>query len=139
MAEISHTAHEMIANMTPVRRPGAFVFATSKDCMNVADIGKDAIACFLEDEGTSYILPVSVAEYHKLPTDQPMGCITLNVYSSLEGVGLTAAVSAALGQNKIPCNMVAAFHHDHVFVPINMCERAIEILLSLQNENSEDA
>jgi hypothetical protein len=69
-----------------------------------------------------------------LNVDHPMRCITLNVFSSLEGVGLTAAVSTALGDNGIPCNMVAAFHHDHVFLPSEMCGQAMEILLSLQNQ-----
>ena len=63
-----------------------------------------------------------------------MRCITLNVFSSLEGVGLTAAVSAALGDNGIACNMVAAFHHDHVFVPSKMGDQALEVLLSLQSQ-----
>ena len=66
--------------------------------------------------------------------NHPMCCITLNVYSSLEGVGLTAAVSNALRENAIPCNMVAAFHHDHVFVPSKMCDQAMEVLTSLQKQ-----
>ncbi len=63
-----------------------------------------------------------------------MRCITLNVYSSLAGVGLTAAVSSALGDNEIPCNMVAAFHHDHVFLPSGLCDCAMEVLTALQHE-----
>lgn len=46
-----------------------------------------------------------------------MRCMTLQVYSALEGVGLTAAVSQTLAEHDIPCNIVAAFQHDHVFVP----------------------
>ena len=48
--------------------------------------------------------------------------------------GLTAAVSAALSANAVPCNMVAAFRHDHVFVPSAMAERALAILKALQAE-----
>jgi hypothetical protein len=93
-----------------------------------------AISTFKEEEGMSMLIPLELAEKSKLNIDHPMRCITLNVYSSLEGVGLTAAVSAALGNNSIPCNMVAAFHHDHVFVPSEMCDQAMEVLTSLQKQ-----
>ena len=61
-----------------------------------------------------------------------MRCITLNVYSSLEGVGLTAAVATALAENGIACNMVAAFHHDHAFVPDALSQKAMQVLKELQ-------
>lgn len=73
-----------------------------------------------------------------LNVDHPMRRISLNAFSSLEGVGLTAAVSTALGDNGIPCNMVAAFHHYHIFLPSEMCDRAMEILLSLQNQAAKN-
>ncbi|MEL6410886.1 MAG: ACT domain-containing protein, partial [Pseudomonadota bacterium] len=61
----------------------------------------------------------------------PMARITLSVHSALDGVGLTAAVSGLLANNAIPCNMVAAFHHDHVFVPVDQAERAMQLLQAL--------
>ncbi|GAB7342265.1 hypothetical protein MBLNU457_g0505t1 [Dothideomycetes sp. NU457] len=42
--------------------------------------------------------------------------ITLQVHSSLEAVGLTAAVCRALTPVGVSCNVVAGFHHDAVFV-----------------------
>jgi len=134
MPDIAHTASEMIAGMTPVLRPEIFVFTTTNDPDLVASLYSEAISTFKEDEGISMLIPVETAKKSKLPADSPMRCITLNVFSSLEGVGLTAAVSAALGNNGIACNMVAAFHHDHVFVPSKMCDQAMAVLLSLQNQ-----
>jgi hypothetical protein len=61
----------------------------------------------------------------------------IDVFSSLEGVGLTAAVASALSQADIACNMVAAYHHDHVFVPSNRADMAMEILTALQATASE--
>jgi hypothetical protein len=43
--------------------------------------------------------------------------ITLTVNSALGAVGLTAAVATALTNDGIACNVVAGFHHDHLFVP----------------------
>jgi hypothetical protein len=47
------------------------------------------------------------------------------VHSSLEAVGLTAAVAGALTAAGISANVVAAFHHDHVFVPADRAEAAM--------------
>jgi len=59
--------------------------------------------------------------------------IVLTANSALDGVGLTAAVASALAETDIPCNIVAAFRHDHVFVPSAMAERALAILKALQD------
>jgi hypothetical protein len=58
--------------------------------------------------------------------------IALGVQSSLEAVGLTAAVAGALARQGISANMVAAFHHDHVFVPADRAEEALACLLDLR-------
>jgi len=139
MPGISHTTHEMISKMTPEMRSGTFVFVTTDDPALGTSLSVDAISIFREEEGISVIIPVELAERSMLNTDHPMRCITLNVYSSLDGVGLTSAVSTALGDNDIPCNIVAAFHHDHVFVPSDRAERAVQVLKSLQNRTAEDA
>jgi hypothetical protein len=57
--------------------------------------------------------------------------ITLTVHSSLEAVGLTAAVSKALTNVGISCNVVAAYYHDHIFVPIKDAQQAMEVLETL--------
>lgn len=138
MPDIAHTAFDMISGMTPELRSDTYVFVSTDD----ADLGKklshDAIATFREDEGLSLLAPLASAQQHDLPCNQPMRCITLNVYSSLEGVGLTAAVSTALADNGIACNMVAGFHHDHVFVPEHLCDEAMSVLAELQNSATQD-
>ena len=139
MSEIAHTAHEMISGMSPVLQPGEFVFVTTVDDGLVGALAPKAIATFREKEGMSMLIAVEIAEHAMLNTDVPMCCITLNVFSSLEGVGLTAAVATALGESDIPCNMVAAFHHDHVFVPSVMSERAVDVLAKLQNQAARRA
>ena len=65
--------------------------------------------------------------------------ITLQVYSDLEGVGLTAAVATALAEEGIPCNVVAALHHDHLFVPETQGQRALACLQALSRAAQEAA
>ncbi|MEN8896009.1 MAG: ACT domain-containing protein [Yoonia sp.] len=129
MPEIVKDTTDMIAGMTPELRDGSYVFAMSDDPALVIQ----SICTFRETEGLSLILPLNTAQDAGFDCSAPMRCITLNVYSSLEGVGLTAAVATALSNAGIACNMVAAFHHDHAFVPANKAEAAVNILLSLQN------
>ncbi|NOX29081.1 MAG: ACT domain-containing protein, partial [Actinobacteria bacterium] len=54
--------------------------------------------------------------------------LTLTVHSSLEAVGLTAAVSARLTDVDIPCNVIAGYHHDHLLVPVDRVDEAISAL-----------
>jgi hypothetical protein len=89
----------------------------------------DALMMFREAEGTTLIVDVD---------DDDMGNermlwarITLRVQSSLTAVGLMAAVSAALAKRGIPCNPVSAFLHDHIFVPWERRDDALDALSHL--------
>ncbi|NKX44260.1 ACT domain-containing protein [Roseicyclus persicicus] len=126
MPDIARSAAEMIGGMSPELMPETWVFASIPDPELAERLYPHSLASFAEAEGTSMILPVWAAE------GLAMRQITLTVHSALDGVGLTAAVSGALAAAGIPCNMVAAFHHDHVFVPEAMAERALEVLHALQ-------
>jgi uncharacterized protein len=134
MPEVAHTAYAMIAGMTPTLKPGKFVFITTDDAALIKSLSSQAISTFKEEEGMSLLVPAGVVEEAGLDAEHPMRCITLNVYSSLEGVGLTAAVSSALGDAGIPCNMIAAYHHDHVFVPSDKASKAMDVLARLQSQ-----
>lgn len=130
MSQVVRDAREMVAGMTPSLKPGEYVFCAAGDRDWAA---LEPLAMFREAEGVSLILQRDAAEAAGFPTDAPMALITLEVYSALDGVGLTAAVAAALAQAGIACNMVAALHHDHVFVPAGRACEAVEILFQLQS------
>ena len=116
----------MLAQMSPRLDPVRYCFVVISPDIAPQALGA-AIATFREDEGVTAIVPESVAR--ELGDDGPsMARITLMVHSSLEGVGLTAAVSGALADAGIACNMVAAYHHDHAFVPAARGEDALAIL-----------
>lgn len=125
----------MISGMKPALVAGAFDFCTlPADDPRVPDLIDVAVAVFHESEGVSFILPVAVMAKAEFPQTAPMAQITLNVYSSLEGVGLTAAVAVALAEVGIACNMVAAFHHDHAFVPLDRADEALAVLVALSDD-----
>ena len=122
----------VVAGMQPVLEPGDLVFCTTSDEVVAAEARPSALGLFSEAEGLSLILPRATAEALGFPVDLPMRRIVLTVASALDGVGLTAAVAGALAAEGVPCNVVAAFHHDHVFVPSAMAERALQVLKALQ-------
>lgn len=93
-------------------------------------------AMFVEDEGITLIVTKSIASQHNLDFDGLFKCLSLTVHSSLEAVGLTASVSAALANESISANVVAAYHHDHVFVPKQDAEKALGILKKLVRESN---
>ncbi|CUH19499.1 hypothetical protein JSE7799_00481 [Jannaschia seosinensis] len=125
----------MIANMSPRRIEGTFVFATSED----PDLREAAIATMRETEGMSLILPLSAARAAGLDASAPLAWIALDVHSALDGVGLTAAVADTLAGGGIACNIVAGHHHDHIFVPERDAERAVELLRIRAAEEAPDA
>jgi Uncharacterized protein conserved in bacteria len=87
-----------------------------------------------EREGTTLILERGLAVSSGLTLSPTFKRITLNVHSSLQAVGLTAAVAGALARAGISANVVAAYYHDHVFVPAVRSEEALGILESLSAE-----
>lgn len=122
----------MVAEMTPELLPGDYVFCTIRAPGETAALIGAALATFREEEGLSLILARERAAAAGFATGAAMRCIRLNVYSALDGVGLTAAVAGALAGAGIACNMVAAFHHDHAFVPGDRAEEALALLVALQ-------
>ncbi len=123
---------KLIASMTPVLQPGVFVFCSMLHNDDAQAALRLARGAFAEDEGMSLILPKADADRLGLTYDSEMKQITLMVFSSHTGVGLTAAVSNELARERIPANIVAATQHDHVFVPGKLAERAMTLLRDLQ-------
>jgi len=119
----------MIAAMAPRLDPRRWRFVLVQPDTAPQLLGV-AIGTFREDEGVTAIVPAEVAD--ELGIDGPdFARITLMVHSDLEGVGLTAAVATALAGAGIACNMVAAFHHDHAFVPSGRADEAMDVLRAL--------
>jgi hypothetical protein len=122
----------LLKTMSPKLNDGDYVFCTITSLNNVDP--ENIIGLFKEDEGWTVIIDKNLAEELDLSYSYIAAWITLTIHSSLEAVGLTAAFSNALAAEGISCNVVAAYHHDHIFVDKQDAERTIETLtkLSLQ-------
>ena len=116
----------LIAQMSPSLDDQVWAFV-SADEVSSEYVAEHALATFRETEGTTLIVPWERADEFDV-CSEPMARITLNIHSSLEAVGLTAAVSQALASEAISANVVAGFYHDHIFVPQKMGERAVACL-----------
>src|SRR5262245_34750168 len=122
----------MLRGLEPTLDATEYVFTSVPYRSRLEALAAFARGFFDEEEGVTFIIPSAVARAHGLPDEPRLRRIVLNVHSSLEGVGLTARVSAALAGPGIPCNIVAAFHHDHVFVPEGQALHALGILRRVQ-------
>ncbi|MBP7973196.1 MAG: ACT domain-containing protein [Candidatus Nanopelagicales bacterium] len=125
----------MISGMAPVLRAGRYVFVSVP---GPVPEGLEPIMTFREDEGLTLILPQQEADQADLGYNLVLAWITLRVHSSLEGVGLTAAVSSALAESEISCNVVAAAFHDHLFVPADRADQAVRVLVQLAGATPAD-
>lgn len=115
--------------MQPVLHPGVYVYCTLEQLPPL--LAEEALMVFREREGISVIVPLEVAQKFGLTYSFVAVWITLQVHSALEAVGLTAAISTALTAAGISCNVVAGFYHDHLFVPKEEGERAVQVLKQL--------
>ncbi|MBB3033858.1 ACT domain-containing protein [Alteriqipengyuania lutimaris] len=123
----------MIAAMDPDLDPLFYAFRTGDEIPADAQLFASIEE---EEEGTTRILGFAKGEFAG-HAHEAYRRIVLRVNSSLDGVGLTAAVSTALAREAIPCNIVAAFHHDHVFVPATRANDAMQILAELQRSHRD--
>lgn len=123
--------NKLLQNMQPHMNAGQYVFCVVNSLASAAEL--DPLCIFQENEGVTVILPKKQADENLLLYTTICAWISLTVHSSLEAVGLTAAVSKALTEANISCNVVAAYYHDHLFVPINDAERAMDVLNKLRH------
>lgn len=116
----------LIAQMSPLLDDQIWAFVSVGE-VSSEYAAEHALATFRETEGTTLIVPWERAEEFDV-CSEPMARITLNIHSSLEAVGLTAAVSQALASEAISANVMAGYFHDHIFVPEAAGERAVACL-----------
>ena len=125
---------QLLREMAPIIDPGEWVFVSLNDKSIAASL--NPICTFVEAEGLTVICRRDRAVRTNLPFEGVFRHITLTVPSSLHAVGLIAAVAEALRKSKIPCNVVSAFHHDHLFVPVEHAKEAERLLQDLSRRTT---
>lgn len=120
--------NEMLRALAPRLRPGEFVFCTVPHSRQAECARLSPLALFREDEGLTLVIDPASADKADLDYDCVFRCITLGVNSNLDSVGLIAAVSTRLAQRGISANVIAAYHHDHIFVPAQLADDALAAL-----------
>ena len=126
--------NESLRSLSPRLNDGVYVFMSVPLSTDI--VGLKPIATFVEDEGLSLIIEESQLEGNEFNILYRAAWITLTVNSDLNAVGLTAAVTNALADKGISCNVVAATNHDHLFVPVESAEAAMTVLIGLQVQNA---
>jgi uncharacterized protein len=96
-----------------------------------APVPTGTIMLFREEEGVTTIVEVDESTDERLWAQ-----ITLRIHSSLEAVGMMAAIATALTARDIPCNAVSAYYHDHLFVPWARRDDAIAALQALTGDTA---
>lgn len=94
-------------------------------------LGQGVMAVIEESEGTTAVVTITEAERRGWPVDFRAAWLTVTVHSSLEAVGLTAALAGVLASCGIPCNVLAGYFHDHLLVPLERVDEAVRNLEAL--------
>ena len=122
---------KLLLSMSPELSAGEYVFC-SIDSARYGDLPDlSPVAACVEKEGLTLVVPRNLADESDLAYESIFKRITLTVHSSLDAVGLTAAVSTKLAEHDISANIVAGYYHDHIFVQTQRATHAMAALREL--------
>lgn len=119
---------KLLTGMRPRLHEEQYVVCTIQDGRYGDGAELEPFAAVLEEEGLTLVLERERAEAAGLEYQGVFARITLQVHSSLEAVGLTAAVAGRLASVGISANVIAAYYHDHVLVPWDRRGEAMGVL-----------
>ncbi len=111
---------------------GHYVFCTVQGKLSEY-VQYNPLATYQETEGLTLVLPLEEARQGEFEFTCVYCLITLMVHSSLDAVGLTAAVANKLKSYDISANVIAAYYHDHIFIQKEKAELALEALKELSS------
>jgi hypothetical protein len=123
----------LLKEMKPERVPSEFVFCSVLE-ERLTGLKLKPIMTFREKDGITLVIRKTEAEANSLPFQGIWALITLTVNSDLSAVGFLAAITAELAKARISVNAVSAFHHDHLFVPLDRADDALRVLERLSNQ-----
>lgn len=101
----------LLRGMEPVLHDAPYGFAV----WNGGVLQFTPFATVAEDEGLSVVADLAALQGAGLMSEA-WARISLTIHSDLSAVGLTAAFASALAAVGVSANVIAGFHHDHIFV-----------------------
>ncbi len=128
---------ELLKNLKPSLQEGKYFLSSidESQLMVIVNYLNYIVDVFREKEGFSIVFSEEILEDMETASKSsavgPFAMISLEVYSDLMAVGLLAKITRALASEKISVNAFSAYHHDHLFVPYEKKDKAIEILQNL--------
>jgi len=125
----------LLSNMNPSLSEEEFVFC-SLDEVRLGKLSVRPIATFRESEGMSAIIPRQYADDEGLEYSFVARMIKIGVHSSLDAIGLIAAIAAKLTAAGISVNPVSAYFHDYLFVPAQKAHEAMAALAELSSDSA---
>lgn len=109
---------------------GVYVFVSTDS----VPPGLEPFAVVREAEGLTLIVPMEQAFQYGFADQQPFSRITIGAVTSLDAVGITATVAQTIASRDIPCNVVAGYYHDHLFVPREDAQEVMALLRQLAKQ-----
>jgi hypothetical protein len=109
---------KLLADLKPTLARESYEF----EATDRAVLDADVFALVREEEGLTAI---------RVRPSGGWARISLGAYSSLDAVGLTAALSNALAAAGISANVVVGLNHDHIFVPWDQRNEALKAVEGL--------
>jgi hypothetical protein len=121
----------LLTTMSPVLKSEEYVFC-SLEQSSYGDFPQlRPLAAISEKEGLTLVIPRTMADKYAYNYQSVFSSITLNVHSSLDAVGLTAAIATELAKHQISANIIAGYYHDHIFVQKEFATKAVAALQAL--------
>ncbi|MEV7723195.1 ACT domain-containing protein [Streptomyces sp. NPDC087917] len=127
---------KLLSGMRPELNEGRYVFCTLPIDAE-PPTGLAPVATVREAEGLTLVLRQEEADAAGLSYSYTAGWITLRIHSALDAVGLTGAFAAALAAHGLSCNVIAGYHHDHLFVAADRAAEAVSVLEELATRSAE--
>lgn len=127
--------NDLLANLQPRLHEPPYVFCSVGHLPEPPYA--QALAMFREEESLAMVLLQAEADALGIDYDYVAAWLTLEVMSPLESVGLTASVAGILASEGISCNVIAAYRHDHLFVPYEDGDKTLMLLKRLSREANE--
>lgn len=126
----------MLETLTVSVRPEPYVLVALPPEVTPPPLGDGVAAVIAEAEGPTVVATLVRAAQEQWSHDFVASWLTLDIHSALEAVGLTATFSRQLGRAGIPCNVIAGFYHDHILVPVDKTDAAVEVIEALRPPTS---